>query len=277
MACNVIIIYVKDYVCCKFISGKRLYRQKKESEYLDKSFRDLHKLLEEVTVTAKRIEEKPETHIFTTREGINIEKANVKYENVAQYFSLLPGVILEPTGGTNFFSFKLFQNLTTFSFEHPLIVIDDLARPTYEGLYIINNMNPEDVLSINVLRCSQASLFGMRGSSGVILVYTKRGVNTSKRYTEEFKHSSFKITGFYSKREYYCPNYGEPKKEHEKRDVRSSIYWNANIQTDENGYAKVTFYNSDRNTRIKAQIQGIGSNGTLGYKELFYDVEEIKE
>lgn len=52
-------------------------------------------------------------------------------------------------------------------------------------------MNPEDVLSINVLRGSQASLFGMRGNSGVIMVYTKRGVNTSKSYTEEFKHSWF--------------------------------------------------------------------------------------
>lgn len=249
----------------------------KESEYLDKSFKDLNIALEEVTVTAKRIEKKPETYILTTREGVNIEKADVKYENVAMYFSRLPGVILEPTGGPNFFSFKLFRSTKTFSIGHPLIVIDDLARPTYEGLYIINNINPENVLSINILRGPQASQFGMRGINGVILVYTKKGVNISKRFEDEFKHSSFKITGFYSNREYYCPSYSKPKKEHEKRDIRASIYWNANIQTDENGYAKVTFYNSDRNTRIKAQIQGIGSNGTLGYKELFYDVEEIKE
>ena len=49
------------------------------------------------------------------------------------------------------------------------------------------------------------------------------------------------------------------------------------IQTEENGYARVTFYNSDRNTRIKTQIQGIGKNGNLGYTELYYGIEEIKE
>lgn len=60
---------------------------------------------------------------------------------------------------------------TIFSQTDPLIIVDNFP---YEGS--INNINPNDVASITVLKdASAASIWGARASNGVIVITTKKG------------------------------------------------------------------------------------------------------
>ncbi len=59
----------------------------------------------------------------------------------------------------------------------PLVVIDGLAGGS------LSNVDPNDILSINVLKDgSAAAIYGTRGSSGVILVTTKRGGSRKSQF-----------------------------------------------------------------------------------------------
>ncbi|MFD2963684.1 MULTISPECIES: SusC/RagA family TonB-linked outer membrane protein [Olivibacter] len=60
---------------------------------------------------------------------------------------------------------------TIFANDQPLIVVDNFP---YEG--DINNLNPNDIESISILRdAAAASIWGVRAGNGVIVVTTKRG------------------------------------------------------------------------------------------------------
>lgn len=60
---------------------------------------------------------------------------------------------------------------TLFSNAEPLIVVDNFP---YEG--DINNLNPNDVLNISILKdAAAASIWGARAANGVIVITTKRG------------------------------------------------------------------------------------------------------
>ena len=43
----------------------------------------------------------------------------------------------------------------------------------------------------------------------------------------------------------------------------NTLYWNPNLPLDENGEAKVTFYNNSRTTHLTVDAQGQASDGTL--------------
>ncbi|MDR2121416.1 MAG: TonB-dependent receptor [Tannerella sp.] len=55
-----------------------------------------------------------------------------------------------------------------------LIVIDGIAQKD-NNTYAIDNINPDDIESISILKDAQAAIYGARAAGGVILVTTKRG------------------------------------------------------------------------------------------------------
>ena len=77
-----------------------------------------------------------------------------------------------------------------------LIVIDGIAQKD-NGTYALDNINPDDIENISILKDAQASIYGARAAGGVILVTTKKGltdkptINFSGTYTIQ-KPSLFK-------------------------------------------------------------------------------------
>jgi TonB-linked SusC/RagA family outer membrane protein len=75
------------------------------------------------------------------------------------------------------------RGITTFNTNDPLVIIDGVPSGG------INDINPNDVESISVLKdAAAASIYGSRAAAGVILVTTKRGAEGKKTlsYTYEF-------------------------------------------------------------------------------------------
>ena len=72
---------------------------------------------------------------------------------------------------------------------------------------------------------------------------------------------------------FYHPRYNaEDKNNPSILDLRKTIYWNPNIKVDENGEARVSFYNAQRITKIKCVLQGMTEDGNPVYGEAYYEV-----
>lgn len=64
------------------------------------------------------------------------------------------------------------------SFDHPLIVIDDVVQVDETGepsMIAFNMLNQSEIESMTILKDASAAVYGSRASAGVILVKTKRG------------------------------------------------------------------------------------------------------
>jgi hypothetical protein len=113
------------------------------------------------------------------------------------------------------------------------------------------------------------AIFGVRGASGAVLIYTKRGgadVVTDKYLKGVIKQ---KIAGFSKYREFYSPTYTIENIDTKKPDYRTTLYWNPSVEIN-NGEAEISFYTSDDITCYKILIEGITKKGTicLGQKSL---------
>jgi len=69
---------------------------------------------------------------------------------------------------------------TIFANDQPLIVVDNFP---YDG--DINNINPNDIASVTVLKdAAAASIWGVKSGNGVIVITTKHGLRNSKMVVE---------------------------------------------------------------------------------------------
>lgn len=78
------------------------------------------------------------------------------------------------------------------------------------------------------------------------------------------------ITRYYRAREFATPNYENSKVPKVRTDFRSTIYWNPSVETDINGRASLTFYNSDDITQFRVSVEGFDATGGIGRVEHKY-------
>lgn len=132
---------------------------------------DLHALEEVIVVGYGTRQKSTLTGSVSSVKGSEIIKSPAA--NISSAFAgRLPGVVVssrsgEP-GGDN--ANILVRGRGTTGDSSPLILIDGVERP---GL---GQLNPNDIESVNVLKDSEAAIYGSRASNGVIVVTTKRGV-----------------------------------------------------------------------------------------------------
>jgi TonB-dependent SusC/RagA subfamily outer membrane receptor len=150
----------------------------------------------------------------------------------------------------------------------PLFLLDGVTV----DIDLIASIPVTDIEKIEVLKNGASlALFGSQGGNGVISVFTKTGVISS---TKPVFHSiNQKINGLYEARTFYSPNYETKIPEHEKPDLRATIYWGPNIMTDVNGNATLSFFNSDAKTKIKINVEGISESGVPLVKKIDYQIK----
>ena len=71
------------------------------------------------------------------------------------------------------------------------------------------------------------------------------------------------MDGYSTSVEFYHPDYSKHKLPEGQKDYRRTLYWNPNLQLDENGEANITFYNNSRQTSLSIDAEGQSSDGTL--------------
>ncbi|MEP6949400.1 MAG: hypothetical protein ABI863_09005 [Ginsengibacter sp.] len=142
----------------------------------------------------------------------------------------------------------------------PQIYLDEMeATPD-----MISSIPVSDVAYIKVLR--PPFMGSSNGANGAIAIYTRRGDDVKLAPGKGLDNNT--VSGYTSIREFYSPNYSSFNSDNDKRDVRTTIYWNPQvITTHENNKALITFYNTDVTKAFRVIIEGMTKDGRLAHIE----------
>lgn len=169
----------------------------------------------------------------------------------------VPGIVIR-----NGIAYSIRSMNSSFSGPVPMqLIIDGLfVSPGFLG-----NINPRDVESIEVLKSgANTSIYGLRGGGGVLVINTKRGERNMSYRSYAPGILSFKPHGLYKSREFYAPNYDDPKINSKIADLRTTIYWHPNLVTDSSGKATVEYFNGDATGTYAVIVEGINVAGEIG-------------
>lgn len=143
----------------------------------------------------------------------------------------------------------------------PMLVIWDGMHLNQES-FSVSDINPNDVNSIEVLKGAFASLYGINGSGGVLIITSKKGKGYTNADITAKGIFPFSVLGFQKYRTFYSPEYDVQK--NEINDFRKAIYWNPRVITTPDKKTELKFYNSDYTGKFKIVIEGINADGQIG-------------
>ncbi|MCY4778667.1 TonB-dependent receptor plug domain-containing protein [Sphingobacterium sp. UT-1RO-CII-1] len=146
-----------------------------------------------------------------------------------------------------------------------------------DGMYIegdqLSMISPMDVESIEVLRnVNYTAIYGSYGGNGVIVITTKRGTTRNLNYTPK-GILTIQPRGIHINREFYKPEYETQQKHNFEKDLRTTIHWEPNIVTDNEGRASFSFYTADEPGQYSVVIEGIDLEGRIGRKVVEFEVK----
>lgn len=136
----------------------------------------------------------------------------------------------------------------------------------------LNEISIDDIESIEVLiNPALLNMYGTTVNGGLLVISTKRGKGRqlSDIHAPGLVASSFK--GYSPVKMFYSPQYNVEQTI--QPDLRTTVYWNPNLITNENGKFNVSFYNGDKVGRHRILVEGIDANGNLARKVLNYEVK----
>lgn len=144
----------------------------------------------------------------------------------------------------------------------------------------INTVSAADVESIEIfLNDPLGTVDRMYNTRGVIVINSKKIPKGEKMSKQEFldmlpKKYEVKYSpmGYSKEREFYSPKY-PPNAPVTSNDLRTTIYWNPKLITDEKGNITFEFNNADGKGNYKAVVEGIDKNGNVGRTVLRYSVK----
>jgi hypothetical protein len=102
------------------------------------------------------------------------------------------------------------------------------------------------------------------GSGGAIAIYTRRGGDVKEAPGKGLSNNA--VNGYTAIRQFYSPNYESISDDNDKKDLRSTLYWNPEVQTSP-GKNKVvlTFFNNDVTNAFRVVIEGMTKDGRLAH------------
>jgi len=137
----------------------------------------------------------------------------------------------------------------------------------------LDMVNPQHVETVEVMEGANASIYGMEGGNGVIVITTKQGKGLQVKDITSIGILSITVQGFYKARLFYAPKYKHPNDYVNRKDLRSTIYWQPEVLTDKDGAASVEFYNADGTGNYRVVIEGIDEKGNIGRRVYRFKVE----
>jgi TonB-dependent SusC/RagA subfamily outer membrane receptor len=138
--------------------------------------------------------------------------------------------------------------------------------------FSLNDLDASQIETVEVLKYASAGIYGMEGANGVLVITTKHGGEEEDNSTPNGILSVAPV-GFYKARKFYSPKYDHKNINSPRPDLRSTIYWNPELETDKNGNASFDYYNADGTGTYKVTIEGIDNNGNIGRVVYRYQVE----
>ena len=141
-------------------------------------------------------------------------------------------------------------------------------------LNVIEVFPMEQVDFIDLVFHERAALLGKRGNLGLVSIFTKEGVNFNTPEKDQQKGIlRTQLPGYSISRTFYQPKYDLEDTPTKLPDLRNTLLWAPNIQTDSTGQGKVEFFTGDVPGRYKIVVEGMTPEGKLGYGEAWIEVK----
>ncbi|MEE1963990.1 TonB-dependent receptor plug domain-containing protein [Allomuricauda taeanensis] len=237
----------------------------KETSNMEKSEKTIE--LDEVEVVEKGVERKKYTPSLY---GIDVPPGRVAYQNferprsILQMLAELPGVVVGGAETLNPYAYILGAN-------GPILWVLDgfplsqagggtqMGTASSSSLSQIMAMaNDRDIERIELLKGPEASIFGSRAAGGVFIIYTRNG---SEQEHVRRKEGQLVFEGYTTAIDFEEYRQRLPRRKESKINL---LYWNPNLETDENGEAIITVpVPSDYNS-IKIEASTISLDGKMG-------------
>lgn len=146
----------------------------------------------------------------------------------------------------------------------------------------LENLDPKTIESVEIfLNDGLSSINKMSGTKGVLVINGKKAPKGEKISLAQLrdmlpKNNIITITpqGYAKVREFYMPKYNVAKPNPTApADLRTTIYWNPQIITDNTGKASMDFFNADGKGTYRVVLEGVDGEGNLAHYVYHYKVE----
>lgn len=234
-----------------------LAQQKHYAELEEQLKNSKAKVLKEVTVTAKK--EIVSDSRKTLYEGTNMQTVQVAKESCVTATHVLQllqgrvsGLMITPSG----------EGYTAVVRGPSSITGSNGPKYLFDGMLI------DESMLIGIAPCMVESIdvithpVPMYNAKGLISILSK-GANPNYDWSKEEPQGTLyaKLKGYESPREFYSPKYELNQVPRNEPDFRATLYWNPLIKTDAQGRAKITFWNSNEETSVRINVEGVSRDG----------------
>jgi hypothetical protein len=107
---------------------------------------------------------------------------------------------------------------------------------------------------------------GGSSANGAIAIYTRRGDDVKQEPGKGLANNT--VSGYTPLRQFYAPNYSSFNAANEKKDMRTTLYWNPQVVTSpQKNKVRVSFYNNDVSKSFRVVLEGMTRDGRLVHLE----------
>lgn len=143
----------------------------------------------------------------------------------------------------------------------PQVYVDEIPTTTE----MVSSVPVDDVAFIKVFPPPFMGGSG-GGSGGAIAIYTRKGGDRKQEPGKGLSNNV--VSGYTAIRQFYSPNYESFTEENEKKDLRTTLYWNPSvIMTPGQNKVTLTFFNNDITNAFRVVIEGMTKDGRLTHVE----------
>ncbi len=135
----------------------------------------------------------------------------------------------------------------------------------FTNSYIFSTLSAEDIIDITIYKgCNNYFLDITTRSGKGPWIAPSKGVYV------------YRPLPLYMPKDFYSPKYAVDKSA-ATPDLRSTIFWDANVVTDENGKAKLSFYAADLPGSYTIKVEGTDLFGRFGYQKSTINIKNKTE
>lgn len=244
--------------------SKLIYPKIPWIDFLSGTDKDKLITLEEVTLIATKPIEKKSPSVYDIEPTRLIYQDKERPRPIPQLFLGIPGVQVTGLGGLN-----PSLSLPRSAGSGPVLWVVDGFPLMQQGslIDVINLINYSDIERIEILLGPAASIYGARGSGGVIAFYTRSGSDIDFINRKEAQLS---FAGFHESINFTEYQESILKKAKNKVDIPTTLYWNPFLMTDENGEAIIQFSTTVDYNEIEIRANAITEDGARGSLKTVY-------
>lgn len=144
----------------------------------------------------------------------------------------------------------------------PLFIISQMRYESESAVDALKSLDISTIESIEVIKGASAVFLGHEAAAGAVIVNLKDGAKIEAKAAPGL--TMFTMQGYSKAVEFYHPVYETPEQMgNKKTDFRTTVYWNQDLQTDEDGKAIIRFYTPDNQVKPHLVIEGVAPSGYL--------------